>query len=28
VHCLFASITEMSRKRIAEEVYGELRSDS
>jgi c-di-GMP-binding flagellar brake protein YcgR len=27
VHCLFASITDMSRQRIAEEVYGELRSD-
>ncbi|MEC7947711.1 MAG: PilZ domain-containing protein [Myxococcota bacterium] len=27
VHCLFASITDMSRKRIAEEVYRELRSD-
>lgn len=27
VHCLFSSITEMSRHRIAEEVYAELRSD-
>lgn len=27
IHCLFASITDMSRKRIAEDVYSELRSD-
>lgn len=27
VHCLFASITDTSRQRIAEQVYSELRSD-